>query len=76
MTQNLVESTDPTLDDDNKSDSDDEYEYEEVIEEYEEEITEESDSEMPVKISEGSNSLEIRSKLSILTKYLKKKHIF
>lgn len=45
------ESTDPTLDDDNKSDSDDEYEYEEIIEEYEEEV--EEDFTTPVTISEG-----------------------
>lgn len=45
------ESTDPTLDDDNKSDSDDEYEYEEIIEEYEEEVDE--DFTTPVTISEG-----------------------
>lgn len=46
----MVESTDPTLDDDNKSDSDDEYEYEEIIEEYEEEV---DDFATPVTISEG-----------------------
>lgn len=67
----MVETADPTVDDDNQSDSEYEYEYEEieveVDEDYEEEIVDKTGK---VMISEGLCAFTISNDCTILTQLI------